>query len=49
MLFHKIRGKQPIKGFKIGYYTVNGIQGSNLIVGCHTIPMREVEYIGKAL
>jgi len=48
-LFNKIQAKEPIKGFKIGYYTVKGIQGSNLIVGCHTIPMREVEFIGKAL
>jgi hypothetical protein len=48
-LFSKIQSKEPIKGFKIGYYTVNGIQGSNLMIGCHTIPMKEVMKVGNQL
>ena len=48
-LFTLIKTEKPIQGFKIGYYTVNGIQGPNLVVGCHTIPMKEILRVGNQL
>lgn len=49
LLYKKILENQPIEGGKISHYTINGIKGKNLVVGCHTIPMSEINRIGQTL
>lgn len=48
-LWHKIKAKEDVKGFKIGYYEVSGIHDGKLIVGCHRIPVREVSRMAHKL
>jgi hypothetical protein len=38
-----------IEGMRVGHYTVTTIRDGALIVGCHTIPLREVYKMAKAL
>ena len=49
ILFDLIKAGKDIKGFKIGYYTVIGINGT-LKIGCHTLERDEInrfsEYMG---
>lgn len=42
ILWAKLTASEDLKGFQIGHYTVSGIRNQNLIIGCHTIPLREV-------
>ena len=49
ILYKKILENQPIEGGKISHYTINGIKDSNLVVGCHTIPLTEINRIGQTL
>jgi hypothetical protein len=48
MLYIAIKRKVDIKGYKIGYYTVNSINGT-LKVGCHNIDIKSVHNVGKTL
>ena len=47
-LYIAIKRKVNIKGYKIGYYTVNSINGT-LKVGCHNIDIKSVHNVGKQL
>jgi len=47
LLYKLIQAKKDIKGFKLDYYTVIGIVNNTLRIGCHDIPMQEVETISK--
>lgn len=49
ILYKKILANEPIQGGKISHYTINGIKDKNLIVGCHTIPLTEINRIGQIL
>lgn len=48
-LWHLIEAKQPIEGVRVGHYTVTGIQGRDLVVGCHNIPLIEIYKLAKQL
>lgn len=41
-LYHALKQSPAIDGMRIGHYTVTGVRGTDLIIGCHTIPMGEV-------
>ena len=47
-LYIAIKRKVDIKGYKIGYYTVNSINGT-LKVGCHNIDIKSVHNVGKTI
>lgn len=49
VLYKLIKAGKDIKGFKLDYYTVIGIKNNILKIGCHDIPMQEVDTIGKQL
>ena len=49
VLYKLIEAGKDIKGFKLDYYTVIGIQDNILKIGCHNIPLNEVETIGKQI
>lgn len=49
VLYKLIKAGKDIKGFKLDYYTVIGIKDNILKIGCHNIPMQEVNTIGKQL
>lgn len=49
VLYKLIEAGKDIKGFKLDYYTVIGIQDNTLKIGCHNIPLKEVETIGKQI
>jgi len=47
ILFYRIMQNKPVKGFKIGYYTVISINGT-LKVGCHEISKKEILRFAKS-
>lgn len=47
--WHVLEAKGSIEGMRIGHYTVTGMRETDLIVGCHTIPMTEVQRMAVAL
>ena len=49
VLYKLIEAGKDIKGFKLDYYTVIGIKDNILKIGCHNIPLNEVQSIGKQL
>jgi F0F1-type ATP synthase membrane subunit b/b' len=49
VLYKLIEAGKDIKGFKLDYYTVLGIKDNVLKIGCHNIPLKEVNTIGKQL
>jgi len=49
LLYKLIESGRDIVGYKINYYTVIGIKDNILKVGCHNIPMNEVQTIGGKL
>jgi len=49
VLYKLIEAGKDIKGFKLDYYTVLGIKDNILKIGCHNIPLNEVETIGKQI
>ena len=49
VLYKLIEAGKDIKGFKLDYYTVIGIQDNMLKIGCHNIPLQEVNTIGKQI
>ena len=49
VLYKLIENGKDIKGFKLDYYTVLGIQDNILKIGCHNIPLQEVNTIGKQI
>lgn len=49
VLYKLIEAGKDINGFKLDYYTVIGIKDNILKIGCHNIPLKEVETIGKQL
>jgi len=48
ILYKRIKAGKDVKGFKIGYYTVIGINGV-LKIGCHEIDREEIERIATLL
>lgn len=48
MLYKMILANKDIKGYKIGYYTVNSINGV-LKIGCHNINIESMHRVGKKL
>ena len=49
VLYKLIEAGKDIKGFKLDYYTVLGIKDNILKIGCHNIPLNEVNTIGKQI
>lgn len=49
ILYRLIQSGKDIVGYKLDYYTVIGIKDGALKIGCHNIPMNEVEMIGSKL
>lgn len=49
VLYKLIEAGKDIKGFKLDYYTVIGIKDNILKIGCHNIPLQEINTIGKQL
>jgi glutamate synthase domain-containing protein 2 len=49
VLYKLIEAGKDIKGFKLDYYTVIGIKDNVLKIGCHNIPLKEVQTIGKQI
>lgn len=49
VLYKLIKAGKDIKGFKLDYYTVIGVKDNTLKIGCHDIPMTEVNTIGELL
>lgn len=49
VLYKLIEAGKDINGFKLDYYTVIGIKDNILKIGCHNIPLQEVNTIGKQL
>ena len=49
VLYKLIEAGKDIKGFKLDYYTVLGIKDNILKIGCHNIPLKEVNTIGKQI
>ena len=47
-LYEMILANKDIKGYKIGYYTVNSINGT-LKIGCHNINIESMHRVGKKL
>lgn len=47
-LYYMIKNNIDIKGYKIGYYTVNSINGT-LKIGCHNIDIDSVHKVGKQI
>lgn len=36
---------EHVIGHRVGYFTVNRVTATDIIIGCHTIPLREIERI----
>jgi len=49
VLYKLIKAGKDINGFKLDYYTVIGVKDNTLKIGCHDIPMTEVNNIGELL
>lgn len=45
----RIKTGKPIKGFKLGHYTVISYDGAALKIGCHNFPQAEIDYLMKEL
>ena len=53
-LYKAITGGLNVKGYKIGYYTINGIETNangtkTLLAGCHNIALKDCIKVGKQL
>jgi hypothetical protein len=48
ILYKAVKSGRDVKGYKIGYYTVTDVQPDEIIIGCHTIPMEEVELLATS-
>lgn len=48
-LWDKLQRREPLHGMTLGSYTVQGLSGSILTVGCHQIPVKEVFRMAKNL
>lgn len=48
-LWHLLQDNKPIEGVRVGYYTVTGIEGRELVIGCHRIPLTEIYRSAKVL
>jgi len=49
VLYKLIKAGKDINGYKLDYYTVIGVKDNTLRIGCHDIPMTEVNTIGELL
>lgn len=49
ILYDRLKLGHDITGFHIDYYTVIGIEDGHIKIGCHKIPLAEVDYIAKKL
>ncbi len=43
LLYKAIKSGRPVHGFTVGHYTVKGFVDGVLTVGCHEIPIKEIE------
>lgn len=43
------RAGRPLDGFRIGFYTCSHIADGNLVIGCHMVPLTEIERLEKLL
>lgn len=48
-LWDALSKNETVEDMRIGHYTVNRIEESDLIVGCHAIPLKEVYRMAKNL
>lgn len=48
-LYERIKNRKTIKGEPIGHYTVRGLEPDDLIVGCHRIPLNEINLLAESL
>lgn len=48
-MFEMLKAGEPVHGVPLGNYTVTGFDGSILTVGCHKIPMAEMERMYKQI
>jgi hypothetical protein len=44
-LYRALKAGLNVAGQHIGYYTVTRVTETEIIIGCHTIPLSEVERI----
>lgn len=44
-LYRALQAKLNVQGQRIGHFTVNRIEEGNIVIGCHTIPLSEIERI----
>ncbi|KKM60309.1 hypothetical protein LCGC14_1543200, partial [marine sediment metagenome] len=47
-LYNAIKAGKGVAGFKIGYYTVDSMNGA-LKIGCHDIPRKEIDRLALSL
>ena len=47
--WHMLERKEDVIGMRLGHYTVDSMDGSTLVVGCHNIPLKEVYRLAKNL
>jgi hypothetical protein len=48
-LWRRLQRGEDVKGMSLGHYTVTKLENDILTVGCHSIPMSEIEYIAECL
>jgi hypothetical protein len=48
ILYKAIKAGKPVHGFKIGMYTVTGLNGT-LVIGCHSIQRKEIDRLASRL
>lgn len=49
MLYRMLKSGKDIVGCRVGYFTVSQVTETDVHIGCHVIPMTEVERIGSLL
>lgn len=47
--WHTLERRESVDGMRLGHYTVDRLEGSTLVVGCHEIPLKEVFRMAKVL
>ncbi len=48
-LWRRLQRGEDVTGFSLGHYTVTKLENGILTVGCHNIPMSEIEHIAQEL
>lgn len=49
LAYRALKAGKDISGFRIGEFTVKHIIDDNLVIGCHTIPLQEIEKLASVL